>query len=246
MMQEAALYANEVLNKKFGHKLATPTVTLVPDPKYLNAYWDGTKINAPEVIKDIPDIIYHEVAWPHVQAVWNVEQRGQAGALLQSYTDILGSLVKQQKLGQSAKDADWEIGPGSIAWLTGRWDAIATDRRPLRSLKARGTAYDDSTLGKDTQPQHIRDFVKLPETMAGDYGGVHINSGIPSKAFYEAAIQIGSDAAGTIWIEALKSFDRSTDFQAAAKITERKAAELHGAGSREEKAVRAAWNVVGL
>jgi hypothetical protein len=91
MMQEAALYANEVLNKKFGHKLATPTVTLVPDPKYLNAYWDGTKINAPEVIKDIPDIIYHEVAWPHVQAVWNVEQRGQAGALLQSYTDILGS-----------------------------------------------------------------------------------------------------------------------------------------------------------
>jgi DNA-binding phage protein len=246
IMQEAAAYANEVLNKKFGHQLAPPMVALIPDPRYLNAYWDGNKINAPEAIKDIPDIIYHEAAWPHVQAVWNVEQRGQAGALLQSYTDLLGSLVKQQKLGQSAKDADWEIGPGSIAWLTGRSDAIATDRRPLRSLKAPGTAYDDPILGKDAQPEHMRDFVKLPGTQEGDYGGVHINSGIPSRAFYEAAIQIGSDAAGAIWVEALKSFDNSTDFRAAAKIIQRKAAELHGAGSREAKAVMAAWNAVGL
>jgi len=246
IMQEAAAYANEVLNKKFGHKLDTPTVAPIQDRNYRNAYWDGNKINAPEVIADIPDIIYHEAAWPHVTAVWNVDYRGQPGALFQSYTDVLGSLVKQQKLGQSAKDADWEIGPGAIVWVAGRLDPVATDRQPLRSLKAPGTAYDDPIVGKDPQPRHFRDFVKLPETDAGDFGGVHINSGIPSKAFYEAAIQIGSDAAGAVWIEALRSFDRSTDFQAAAKIIQRKATERYGAGSREEKAVKAAWNSVGL
>ncbi|MDQ1051577.1 Zn-dependent metalloprotease [Streptomyces sp. V4I2] len=41
----------------------------------------------------------------------------------------------------------------------------------LRSLKAPGTAYDDEVLGKDPQPDHMRDYVHTER----DNGGVHIS-----------------------------------------------------------------------
>ena len=71
-------------------------------------------------------------------------------------------------------------------------------------MSAPGTAYDDliSGLGKDPQPSHMRDYVKLPDTEEGDYGGVHYNSGIPNVAFYRAAVAIGKPAwevVGKIW-----------------------------------------------
>ena len=57
-------------------------------------------------------------------------------------------------------------------------------------MKAPGTAYDDPKLGKDPQPAHMDDYV---DTFS-DNGGVHINSGIPNKAFYLAATAIGGKA----------------------------------------------------
>ena len=61
-------------------------------------------------------------------------------------------------------------------------------------MKAPGTAYDNELLGKDPQPAHMSNFVELPDTEDGDNGGVHINSGIPNKAFYLAAVGIGGYA----------------------------------------------------
>ena len=57
-------------------------------------------------------------------------------------------------------------------------------------MKAPGTAYDDPLVGKDPQPAHMDDYV---ETIR-DNGGVHINSGIPNRAFYLAATEIGGYA----------------------------------------------------
>ena len=50
----------------------------------------------------------------------------------------------------------------------------------LRSMKEPGTAYNDPTIGKDPQPGHMKNYVKT----SSDNGGVHINSGIPHRAFY--------------------------------------------------------------
>ena len=44
-------------------------------------------------------------------------------------------------------------------------------------------------------------------TGTDDNGGVHINSGIPNKAFYNVATELGGNAwekAGTIWYSALR------------------------------------------
>jgi Zn-dependent metalloprotease len=113
-------------------------------------------------------------------------------------------------------------------------------------MKAPGTAYDDPVLGKDPQPAHMKDYVHTSD----DDGGVHINSGIPNRAFYLAASAIGGhswEKAGRIWYVALCDRLRTTSgFTDAARLTEAVAEELFGKGSAEAKAVRDAWHAVGV
>ena len=73
-------------------------------------------------------------------------------------------------------------------------------------MKAPGTTYKNSVIGSDRQPAHMDEYADLPDTDEGDYGGVHINSGIPNKAFYLACTKIGGyawDVAGKIWFDCL-------------------------------------------
>src|SRR5262249_62192008 len=91
---------------------------------------------------------------------------------------------------QAAGAADWLVGAELL-----RPDVHG---RALRSMKEPGTAYDDPLLGKDPQPGHMKDFVRVE----WDNGGVHINSGIPNRAFCLTALEIGGPArlaAGKIW-----------------------------------------------
>ena len=235
--------AARILNDLFKASLPDPAIELISDDM-LNAYWDGKKINVPPSVQDIPDVVYHEVAWPFIQTLWSFKYSGQEGALAQSYTDFLTSLVKQKMRNQTAQNADWVIAPGAIAWITGK--ASATDTRPLRSLKAPGTAYDDPKIGKDLQPDHFSKLVKSTASAADDFGGIHINSGIPNRAFYETAIRIGSDNAGKIWISSLRQFKPSVDLRTASKTILDTAVKLYGEESTEVKGVRAGWNAVGL
>lgn len=64
----------------------------------------------------------------------------------------------------------------------------------LRSMKAPGTDYDNDLLGKDPQPDHMKNYY----AGADDNQGVHINSGIPNKAFYLVTMDIGTDKAALI------------------------------------------------
>ncbi len=118
--------------------------------------------------------------------------------------------------------------------------------RAIRSMKAPGTAYDDPVLGKDPQPGHMRGYVAT----ADDNGGVHINSGIPNRAFYELAVRLKGNAwekSGRIWYYALtEKLRRESDFRSAVNATMSAAASLFGVNSLEQKAVREAWSEVGL
>jgi Zn-dependent metalloprotease len=114
-------------------------------------------------------------------------------------------------------------------------------------MQAPGTAYDDPILGKDPQPAHMNDYVNT----FNDNGGVHINSGIPNKAFYEAAVAMGGYAwehAGRIWYETLRdaALKPNTGFKRFAKLTASTAARLYGQGSDQEQIVMAAWAKVGV
>ena len=84
--------------------------------------------------------------------------------------------------------------------------------------------------------------------ICGDNGGVHINSGIANKAFYEAAVRLGGYAwekAGLIWYKTLcDRLKPPATFEDAVSQTVAVAKELFGAA--EGKIVKEAWKVVGL
>jgi len=212
---------------------------------YDNAFWDGHQMvfgdGDGEIFRRFTaalDVIGHELTHGVTQCEAGLNYRGQPGALNESFSDVFGSLIKQFKLGQSAAQADWLIGE----------DLFMKDikAKAIRSMKAPGTAYDDPVLGKDPQPGHMRDYVVTDE----DNGGVHINSGIPNRAFYEVAVRLRGNAwdmAGRIWYKALTEKLRcDSNFHDVMNSTVTAAGELFGSNSLEQKAVRAAWSEVGI
>jgi Zn-dependent metalloprotease len=212
---------------------------------YDNAFWDGRQIVCGDGdgvlfgrFTQSLDVIAHELTHGVMQFEANLNYRGQPGALNESFSDVFGILTKQYRLRQTAEEADWLI--GKELFVEGV-QAVA-----LRSMKAPGTAYDDPVLGKDPQPDHMRGYV----TTTDDNGGVHINSGIPNRAFYELSIRLGGFAwekAGLIWYKTLTEKLRpNSTFRDAMNFTMTAALELYGRNSKEQKAVREAWAEVGL
>lgn len=213
---------------------------------YANAFWDGERMvfgdGDGEVFTGFTgavDVIGHELAHGVTELTAGLVYRGQPGALNESVSDVLGSLVKQRLAGQTAEEADWLIGAGLFT--------SAVQGEALRSLRAPGTAYDDDVLGRDPQPATMADYVDTSD----DNGGVHINSGIPNHAFYLAATAIGGHAwerAGQVWFDVLTggTLARDADFVAFAEATVATAAARFGEGAPETDAITGAWRQVGV
>ena len=118
----------------------------------------------------------------------------QSSALNEHCADVFGALLEQYNLKQTADKADWLLAQ----------DVLFPDQPTiaLRSMKARGTAFNDPKVGKDDQPAYMKDSVMTN----GDFGGVHTNSGIPNRAFYLAATRKGGYAweiVGKAWFAAM-------------------------------------------
>ncbi len=218
---------------------------------YDNAFWNGQQMVYGDGDEDLPvnqrifnrftiaiDVIGHELTHGVVQYTANLQYAFQPGALNESFADVFGAMVKQQRLNQTVEQADWVIGAGLF---TSNVNAVG-----IRSMKMPGTAYDDPVLGKDPQPAHMDKYVNTFE----DNGGVHINSGIPNRAFYETAMLLGGyswQKAGQIWYGALTgALSANADFQTAANLLFTTAGQLYGVDSPEQQAVRTGWGKVGI
>lgn len=215
------------------------------DQSYDNAFWNGEQMvygdGDGEFFQRFTiclDVIGHELTHGVTQNEAQLDYNGQPGALNESVSDVFGSLVKQWAKNQTADQADWLIGAGLFA--------PSVQGRALRDMANPGTAYDDPNIGKDPQPADMAHYVNTTD----DNGGVHINSGIPNRAFYLAATAIGGYAwqkAGLIWYRTLVgSLKPTADFQTMANATVTVAGTLFGATSNEQKAVRDAWSKVGI
>ncbi|QHC66271.1 peptidase M4 family protein [Rathayibacter sp. VKM Ac-2759] len=213
---------------------------------YDNAFWDGSRMvfgdGDGQVFRRFtvsPSVIGHELAHGITEYTANLVYRGQSGALNESISDVFGALLEQFGAGQSAEEATWLIGEGLFT------DEV--EGAALRSMIAPGTAYDDDVLGTDPQPGSMADYVDTDD----DNGGVHINSGIPNRAFALAATTLGGRAwerAGQVWYDVLTGgvLTATADFSAFAGLTVRAAAARYGAGSDVEQAVRTGWTTVGV
>jgi Zn-dependent metalloprotease len=212
---------------------------------YDNAFWNGRQMvygdGDGEIFRRFTvalDVIGHELTHGITQYEANLDYRDQSGALNESFSDVFGSLVRQYRSRQTASEADWLIGKG--LFMPG------IQARGIRSMREPGSAYDDPLLGKDPQPGHMRDYVRTQE----DNGGVHINSGIPNRAFCELALRLGGYAwekAGRIWYRVLcDRMHAHATFNDAMNLTVQVAGEIFGVNSPEQKATREAWSEVGL
>jgi Zn-dependent metalloprotease len=143
-----------------------------PGPKqWVNAFWNGEQmvygqVKRPDGLRSLAanvDVVAHEMFHGVTDHTSRLEYAVQPGALNESYSDIFGTIVAN--LGND-DTRTWD-------WLLGQ--DLLPGNKPFRDM-ADPTRFN--------QPAHMRDFRKLPNTRAGDWGGVHVNSGIHNKAAY--------------------------------------------------------------
>jgi Zn-dependent metalloprotease len=171
--------------------------------RYNNAFWDGEQmtfgdgdgVNFTGFARSL-DVTGHELAHGVVQYVSGLVYKGQSGALNEHYADVFGSAVKQWHLKQEAKSADWLIGD---TCMIGSFKGKA-----IRSMKN----PSDTAIVMMAQPDSMEKIYKG----TSDNGGVHINSGIPNKAFYLVSMEIGTQVATLIWFDALKNLRPTAKF----------------------------------
>jgi len=171
---------------------------------YNNAFWDGDDMSFGDGdgkyfrgFARAIDVTAHEMTHGVVQYTAKLNYNGQPGALNEHFADVFGTVIKQLHKKQNEHTGDWLLGNEIMG--------PALEGHAIRSLKAPG----DTVIPLDPQPAHMLDYYTGEE----DYHGVHINSGIPNKAFYLVAMQVGTFAAGRLWFEALKKLHGNSGFR---------------------------------
>ncbi len=206
------------------------------------AYGDGDGVVFARFTRAL-EVVGHELSHGVQAYASNLAYHDESGALNEHFADVFGVLIRQWKRGEPAREADWVVGADVLVPLGPLELRQGRVRRGIRDMQAPGTAYSgDPYLGDDPQPAHYRKRYR-----GGlDNGGVHLNSGIPNRAFVLAAQAIGGNAwevTGAIWYEAMHRLRRDAGFAQCAQSCVR-AAAAHGAAATA--AVAKAWADVGV
>ncbi len=237
-IEESLALFSDLGRSSFDDRGATVVATVHYEKDYDNAFWDGSQLvfgDGDGVVFDRftkpIDVLGHELAHAVTQHTADLTYQDQSGALNESMSDVFGACIKQRHLGHDAAGADWLVGEG--IFLPG------VNGRALRSMAEPGSAYDDPRLGRDPQVGSMADYI----VTADDNGGVHLNSGIPNRAFVLASRSIGGNSwsgAGRIWYAALTSgLAPGCDFATFAGATVTAAGE-------HASVVEEAWRQVGV
>lgn len=211
---------------------------------YNNAFWDSVMMTYGDgdgvifALFVLIDVIGHEMAHALTEKTSGLEYYGESGALNESFSDVMGVCFRQWAFKLSVDKDSWLVGPGIF---TKTVKGVA-----LRSMLNPGTAYNDpANLGKDPQPDH---YSKLYRGSA-DNGGVHINSGIPNKAFALFARAMGGNSwegALLVWYETNCGDNRvgsTADFAEFAKKTVENCTKMF---PQHVAALKKAWDAVGV
>jgi Zn-dependent metalloprotease len=213
---------------------------------YDNAFWDGSQLvfgdgdgQIFERFTKPMDVMAHEFTHGVTQFTVGLAYQDQPGALNESISDVFASMAKQRMLDQSAAEADWLIAEGLFK--------PGINAKALRSMREPGTAYDDPQIGRDLQVGSMADYVHTYD----DSGGVHINSGIPNRAFTLAALEIGGaswEKAGQVWYDTLVNGQLSSQagFESFAQATVSSAGRLFTNDPSIAERIRSAWVEVGV
>lgn len=224
------------INGTGGNIISIINVTDENDNNMDNAFWGGAAmfygngdVSFQPLAKGL-DVAGHEMSHGVIQNTANLEYIGQSGALNESYADVFGSMIDRD---------DWQLGEDVVKPAAFPSGAL----RDLSNPNNGGNGLGDPGW----QPKHMNEYQNLPNTPQGDNGGVHVNSGIPNKAFFNLATAIGKDKAEQIYYKALTDYlVKSSQFVDMRNAVEKAATDRHGANSAEVIAVRNAFAGVGI
>lgn len=200
-----------------------------------NAYWNGVGMyygNGRRVFNPLVaalDVAGHEMTHGVVQATAALRYVGQSGALNESFADIFGCMIERE---------NWKMGESVVR------DGIYVSGA-MRDLS---DPHNGVSEGRDGwQPRTMKEYRTLPNTTAGDNGGVHVNNGIPNYAYYLFASAVGNDKAEQVYYLTLTEYLSASSQFADMRIASRLACEeLYGKESPEAAALAAAFDSVGI
>jgi bacillolysin len=155
-----------------------------------NAFWNGAAMwygNGGSTFKKLArglDVGGHEMSHGVVEKTANLEYQGESGALNESFADIFGAMIDP---------GDWQIGEDVMQPNT---------HTCLRDLSNPNNGLSQSS--PFWQPAHVNQQYFGNQ----DNGGVHINSGIVNKAYYNFATNaaVGTDKAEQVYYKALRDY----------------------------------------
>jgi Zn-dependent metalloprotease len=236
----------EFKRKSFDGNGARITSVVHFDKNFDNAYWDGERYVEGDGFYFNPfsrdlTVPGHEIGHAVVQYSANLEYQGQSGALNEHLADVFGCLTEQYAYTQDVTEASWLIGQ---LICEGKIKSGSDKPAALRNMLEPGTGYNDPIIGRDPQGADMSHY----DPSSDDNGGVHVNSGIPNRAFALACKEVGGFAwekIGQIWYQVLTTRAKSsTKFQAFANMTYVSAEVLFGPGSKEQLAIQGGWDAV--
>ena len=202
------------------------------------------------------EIIAHEFTHGITQSTTGLIYQGQSGALNEHISDVFGIVFSQWSHQQTdPQNAHWLIGEEVI--LSECKEMLKDENlgyyNALRSISMPGTAYryiskneaNEEIIIQDRQPSHMSGYTE--DNLSSD-DAVHINSGIPNKAFYLFAKELNRpswEVAAQIWYRTITSgqIGKNATFEEFAKATIEQA---NNEGPEVYKALEKAWKEVGI
>ncbi|OEH93572.1 M4 family metallopeptidase [Bacillus solimangrovi] len=231
---DAHYYAGEVFDyyydtfgrESYDDRGADITSSVHYGSNYNNAGWTGNQMIYGDgdgslftYLSGSKDVVGHELTHAVIDTTADLVYENQPGALNESFADVFGYFVD---------DEDWLLG-----------EDIYTPNRSGDALRSLSDPTDYN------QPAHMDNFRVLPNTREGDWGGVHINSGIPNKAAYHTINAIGKSKAEQIYYRALTVYlTPYSEFDNARAALIQSAEDLYGSSTADE--IAAAWDSVGV
>ncbi|MFC6039633.1 M4 family metallopeptidase [Paenisporosarcina macmurdoensis] len=206
---------------------------------YNNAFWSGSQMvyGDGDGTTFIPlsgalDVIAHELTHAVTDTTADLVYQNESGAINESMSDIFGTLTEYH----FNNNPDWLIG---------------------EDIYTPGTAGDALRSMADPTTQGDPDHYSVRYTGTGDYGGVHINSGISNKAAFllsnggthygVSVAGIGNEKMGKIFYRTLTQYlTPNSTFGQYRVASVQAATDLYGASSSEVSSVKAAFSAVGV
>lgn len=222
---------------------------------YDNAFWNGTQMVYGDggttffPLSGALDVVAHEITHGVTEAINNLIYSQESGALNESWSDVMGifaSIDYGDDLPYWLAEDIMKIAktPGKEAYYALR----RMDDPPFRTDSYPENDYDPKNpLNSWGQPEHTSEQYHAASRPWTDYGGVHINSGIPNKAAYLIITNtsIGAEKAKQIYYHAMFYLSPNSQFVDARDAVEQATIDLYGKGL-ELAGVQMAFTAVGI